>query len=51
MTAETLESVSNTGSCELYVDLLRTTKQPTTGHCKETFTVHIIFDNTTIDLK
>jgi hypothetical protein len=30
-TAERLESASNTRSCELYVDLLRTTEQPTTG--------------------
>jgi hypothetical protein len=50
MTAERLESASNTGSYELYIDLLRTTEQPTTGHCKVRFTVHIILDNTEIDL-
>jgi len=51
MTAERLESDSNTRSCKLYVDLLRTTEQPVIGYCKVRFTVHIIFDNTDIDLK
>jgi hypothetical protein len=50
MTAEGLESASNTCSCELYVDLVGSNEQPTTGHCKVGFTVHIIFDITEIDL-